>query len=60
MAIYSQCSDLETRQIMWVKRQTDDGPQNRFAGMVTPAESWWWAGCHADCYASDVIPPDLT
>jgi hypothetical protein len=59
MAIYSQCSDLQTRQTMWVARKTETSPQTRYAGMITPVEGWWLAGCHADCYASDVVAPQL-
>jgi hypothetical protein len=59
MAIYSACSNIETRETMWVARKTDDAPQHTFAGQITPAEGWWWAGCHADRYADDVSTPDL-
>lgn len=56
MSILSPCSDLETRQTMWVARPSDLAPQRTFAGQVVPAEAYWWAGCHADRYASDVVP----
>ena len=55
MAIYSQCSDLSTREIMWVARKTETAPQTRFAGMINPAEGWWWAGCYADRYQEEAI-----
>jgi hypothetical protein len=47
MAIYSMCSDLDTRETMWVARKTDDAPQTVYAGQIRPAEGWWWAGCYA-------------
>jgi hypothetical protein len=59
MAIYSQCSDLQTRETMWVGRPSDDAPQYRFAGQINPAEGWWIAGISADSYAADVVVPDL-
>ena len=55
MAIYSQCSDLQTRETMWVARKTDDAPQTRYAGMICPAEGWWWAGCHADRWHDEAV-----
>lgn len=59
MAILSPCTDLETRELMWVARKTDDAPQYTFAGRINPAEGWWWAGCYADRYSDDVVAPDL-
>lgn len=58
MAIYSACSDLETREIRWVSRDVHTDRQNTFAGQIWPAEGWWWAGCYADRYADDV--PSVT
>lgn len=55
MSIYSQCSDLSTREIMWVARPSDLAPQRRYAGQIIPAEGWWWAGCHADRYHDEAI-----
>ena len=55
MAIFSQCSDLSTRETMWVARKTDDAPQTRYAGQINPAEGWWWAGCHADRYQEEAV-----
>ena len=55
MAIYSQCSDLSTRETMWVARKTDDAPQTRFAGQICPAETWWWAGVHADAFHEEAV-----
>ena len=55
MAIFSQCSDLQTRETMWVARKTDDAPQTRYAGQINPAEGWWWAGCHADRWGAEAI-----
>ena len=55
MAIYSQCSDLETRETMWVARKTETAPQTRYAGMICPAETWWWAGVHADAFHDEAI-----
>jgi hypothetical protein len=54
MAIYSACSNLETREIMWVARKTEDAPQFRFAGQINPSEGWWLAGIYSDRFASDV------
>jgi hypothetical protein len=53
MAIYSMCSDLETREIVWVSRQTETAPQDRFAGMINPAPASWYAARHADAYRND-------
>ena len=55
MAIYSQCSDLQTREIMWVARKTETSPQSLYAGRHCPAEGWWWAGCYADRYHDEAI-----
>ena len=59
MSIYSQCSDLTTRETMWVARPSDLAPQRSYAGQISTAEGWWWAGCHAERYASDVVGPQL-
>jgi hypothetical protein len=53
MAIYSMSSDLETREIVWVSRQTETAPQDRFAGMINPAPASWYAARHADAYRKD-------
>jgi hypothetical protein len=53
MAIYSMCSDVETGEIQWVSRQTEDAPQDRFAGMINPAPASWYAARHADAYRND-------
>ena len=55
MAIFSQCSDLQTRETMWVTRKIDDAPQDRFAGQINPAEGYWWAARYAEHYAADVV-----
>lgn len=55
MAIYSPCSDLATRQTMWVPRKTETAPQTRYAGMVSYAEAYWWAGLYADRYHDEAI-----
>ena len=59
MAIFTPCSNIETRELMWVARKTETAPQTRFAGMINPAEGWWWAARHADRYADDVKAPVL-
>jgi hypothetical protein len=56
MAIFSQCSDLQTRETMWVARKTENAPQDRFAGQINPAEGYWWAARYAERYADDVVP----
>jgi hypothetical protein len=56
MAIYSMSSDLQTREIVWVARQRDDAPQDRFAGRINPAPAAWWAKVSGESYASDVVP----
>ena len=53
MAIYSMSSDLETREIVWVSRQTETAPQDRFAGQINPAPASWYAARHADAYRND-------
>jgi len=55
MAIFSMCSDLQTRETMWVTRKTDDAPQDRFAGQINPAEAYWWAARYAERYADNVV-----
>ena len=59
MAIYSACSNIETRETMWVARKTDDAPQFTFAGQINPAEGWWIAGIYADRFGDEVTSPDL-
>ncbi len=56
MAIYSACSNLETRELMWVARPAAGGDQYTFAGQINPVEGWWVAGVSADRYASEVRP----
>jgi hypothetical protein len=48
MAIYSMSSDLETREIVWVSRQTETAPQDRFAGQINPAPASWYAARHSE------------
>lgn len=55
MSIFTPCSDIETRQIMWVARKTETAPQTRFAGMINPAEGSWWAAVHADRYEEEAV-----
>ena len=55
MAIFSQCSDLTTREIRWVPRKTDTSPQSVFAGQIQAHEGWWFAGCYADRYHDEAI-----
>jgi hypothetical protein len=40
---------------MWVARKTETAPQTRYAGMINPAEGWWWAGCYADRYHEEAV-----
>jgi hypothetical protein len=48
--ILTPCSDLKTRETMWVARKTETAPQ------YAPVESWWVAGLYADKFATDHVP----
>jgi hypothetical protein len=59
MAIFSLASDLETREMRYVPRNVATDKQSTFAGQIQAHEGWWFAGCHADRYADDVVIPDI-
>lgn len=54
MAIFSMCSDIETKQIRLVERniQTDEQPR---LGQMFPPEAAFFAGCYADKYHQEAI-----
>ena len=54
MAIFSMCSDIETKQIRLVERniQTDE---QRPLGQQFPAEAAFFAGVYADKYHQEAI-----
>ena len=53
--IFSQASDLQTRQRMWVGRKTDLGPQFGCGEQPTQLETEWIAGVYAEKYRQDAI-----
>jgi len=54
MAIFSACSDLETRELRWVPRKTEFAPQQTFAGQICAHEAWFFAAAYRDRYADEV------
>ncbi len=54
MAIFTPCSDLETRQLRWVPRNVAPDIQQTFAGKISAHEAWFFAACYRDSFAADV------
>jgi hypothetical protein len=54
--ILSMASDLNTRQIVWAGRQTNDAPQTMGLNVPIAVEAVWIAGSYAQTYADDVVP----
>ena len=52
--ILTPCSDLKTRQILWVSRNSDSEPQTQNGIEVYTTTAAMIAGSHAQRYASDV------
>jgi hypothetical protein len=55
MAIFSACSDLETRQLLWIPRNPQTDQQQWIAGRPTPPLSAaFWAKSYGEAFAGDV------
>lgn len=59
MAIFSPATDLQTRQLLWVPRNTQTNIQQSFAGQISAHESWFFSACYRDKFADDVVNPTL-
>lgn len=53
--IFSQASDINTRQRMWVGRKTDLGPQFGSGEQPVQIETEWIAGVYAEKYRKEAI-----
>jgi hypothetical protein len=54
MAIFSACSDLETRQILWIPRNPQTDQQQWIAGRPSAHEAAFWAKSYGEAFAGDV------
>jgi len=54
--IFSQASNLQTRQRVWIPRDTDLGPQRSYDTETPYAlESEWIAGVYSDKYKEEAL-----
>lgn len=53
--IFSQASDLQTRQRVWIPRDTDLGPQRSYTEIPIALESEWIAGAYSDKYQEEAL-----
>jgi len=53
--ILSQASDLQTRQRVWIPRDTDLGPQRCYTETPIALESEWIAGAYSDKYKEEAL-----
>jgi hypothetical protein len=53
--ILSMATDLQTRQIVWAGRPTDDAQQTMGRLVPITVEASWIAGAHADTFRDEAI-----